>query len=601
VYVKTLRKVIGLGLFAAMSSVHAADVDWNGWSFDFNTNSDSSGLVLTDVHYNDKTILGRVSMPVMRVEYENDLCGPFADIFTSNTLTNPANGAQIAACNNQSVCRRTFTQNGESILEIGANWQIGEYQIYQTYYFSENGYFDSKIYSRGLQCQIQHSHHAHWMFDFDIDGSADDQIVRGDDDVQLTEFNDRKSDTQYWTIQDTVTGSRVRLTPSSDDGEPDDFSRWDVAGRAFDASEIGRWRNGARGDIGSLYNTPEQNIDGTDVVLWYVSHLPHSPEEGATIWHASGPRLEVLETVRPVPEAAPQATLNTAPVAIPEPVVDNNILLNGGFESATVSWSQCGPSDNAQSVPNNQAAGGSALKVSGGGCMYQEVVAEPGNEYALTCVAQRTGSEWTIIEMSYLDANFNNLSTELKQVTHIGAYTNYTLSGVAPVGTTYVAAVLFSEADSYFDSCSLTDASVASAPDADILFNGDFESNLVGWYSCADSSLSSVSAETDTGSGALQVTGGGCMYQEFPVVSGNSYTIDCRAKSEGTQFNTSVSLSMLDGDYAEIANNELSVESTDFGNYSVRMMAPADSVYGSVVVYSDDVAVFDNCWVEVGS
>ena len=128
-YVKTLRKGIVLGLFAAMSSVHAADVDWNGWSFDFNTNSDSSGLVLTDVRYNDKTILGKVSMPVMRVEYENDLCGPFADVFTSSTLTNPANGAQVAACNNQSVCRRTFTQNGESILEIGANWQIGEYQL----------------------------------------------------------------------------------------------------------------------------------------------------------------------------------------------------------------------------------------------------------------------------------------------------------------------------------------------------------------------------------------------------------------------------------------------------------------------------------------
>ena len=157
----------------------------------------------------------------------------------------------------------------------------------------------------------------------------------------------------------------------------------------------------------------------------------------------------MLEAVTPTPELTPEAAPPSGTVATPEPVVANNVLTNGGFEAATTSWNQCGPSDNALLVSNDQAAGGRAVKIFAGGCIYQEVAASQGEAYKLSCEAKRIGPEWSIMEISYLDVNYNNLRTELKQITHLGDnYTNNSVSGLAPVGTAYVAALLYSEADS---------------------------------------------------------------------------------------------------------------------------------------------------------
>ena len=93
------------------------------------------------------------------------------------------------------------------------------------------------------------------MFDFDIGGSANDRILRGDSDVQQVEFNDLRADVPHWRIEDPDFATSVRLVPSDDDGEPDSFSRWDAAGRKFNSSEVGRWRLGARGEIGSNFIT----------------------------------------------------------------------------------------------------------------------------------------------------------------------------------------------------------------------------------------------------------------------------------------------------------------------------------------------------------
>lgn len=626
-----MKYIISMLLLLTAATSHAADVDWQGWSFDYSTNNNSSGLVLTNVSYNDKQILGKVSMPVMRVEYENDICGPYADILSSGALRNPGNGAQVQACNNQAVCRRTFTQNGESMLEVGANWQIGEYQIYQTYYFSENGYMDSRVYSRGLQCQVRHNHHGQWMFDFDIDGSDDDQIAKGDSDVQITEFNDLKTNTDYWTIQDKSTGSKVRLIPASDDGQPDNFSKWDLAGRKFVASEVGRWRAGARGEIGNLYNSPAQNIDGTDLVLWYVSHIPHSPQEGSRIWHASGPRLTILDDPAPPPPPEPEPPEPEPPEPEPPapeppepepptPPTGDDILVNGGFNNGSSGWYACGSSANIQPVTSGQSEGSGAISITNGGCLYQEVQAQPNDDFELNCSARMSGSEWTIIELSYMNSNYQNLFTDIIQVSPSAGYENYQLGGVAPAGTAYVAALLYSESNTYFDACSITPAGTTPPPPEppqppppeppqppppqppqppvdNLLTNGDFENNLNSWSSCAASSLVNISNDADGGASAVSVREGGCLYQEFLIQPGSTYSMDCRAKSQTAQRYTSMSLTLMNQNYSAVENTEISVETSAFSNFTAQLTAPANGRYGAVVVYSEDVGTFDNCVV----
>ncbi len=268
------------------------DITWLDWNFSYSTES-AGGLALKNIKFKNQMIIGRVSFPVMRVEYDNDVCGPYGDILWKDTFVPIDLPEPYESCNANELCSRTYTQNGNEFLELGINAKIGEYEIYQSYIFSNNGFFDSLIFSRGLQCITDHRHHAQWIFDFDIDGPENDQVFKNTGDLQTSEFNDRTADTNYWTIQDAETGLRVELIPGPDDGFPDEFSQWDVAVRKWYNAETGNWRWGARGEIGDLFNNSE-SIDREDVVLWYISHLDHAAIEGSLKWHSSGPRVRVI-------------------------------------------------------------------------------------------------------------------------------------------------------------------------------------------------------------------------------------------------------------------------------------------------------------------
>jgi len=288
---KLFLLLVLLGCSSALSAVEGS-IDWKGWTLDYSTRN-ATGLELNNVHYKQRKILARASFPVMRVEYDNDVCGPYADILWDNTYVPIELEPPYASCSGRELCARTYTQAGSEYLELGINSRIGEYEIYQTYIFSPLGFFDSFAFSRGLQCASDHRHHAHWVFDFDIDGKANDQVLKNSGNLQTSEFNDQKTATNYWTIRDAETGLLVELIPGSEDGFPDDFSQWDLAVRKWNEGETGLWRLGPRGEIGDHYNNSE-SIDRQDIVLWYITHLDHQALDGNTKWHSSGPRIRVV-------------------------------------------------------------------------------------------------------------------------------------------------------------------------------------------------------------------------------------------------------------------------------------------------------------------
>lgn len=430
------------------SASMAADVEWEGWSFDYAAGGRQSGMIIKNVEYNGKQIIGRASMPVMRVEYDGDACGPYADILDKSSLRPVTGSDPVEACDGEAVCRRRFTQNGERFLEVGGNWQIAEYQIYQAYYFSENGYIDSRVYSRGLQCTTDHRHHAHWMFDFDIGDAANDRILRGSRDVQEVEFNDLTANTAYWTIADTVTGDSIRLVPSNDDGSPDNFSKWDVAGRKYNRRQTGRWRLGARGEIGKRYMTPTENINGEDVVLWYVSHLPHAASEGSQIWHASGPRIETNSSQPDV--ASARSDVIATPSTDPQ-----NLLLNNSFEQDIAGWMLCGQANDVAINATTQR-GGKAVTVSDGGCIYQQVKAGADTQYRFTCQANHTNDSFAFVRLAFLDSDYRILDEASKIVTNASEYSTQGTALLAPANTVYATTQLYSDGVTGFDDCSLS-------------------------------------------------------------------------------------------------------------------------------------------------
>jgi len=257
--------IFSAGISTALAS--EGDIDWGGWKFTYSTDT-FAGLELTDVKFQDREILKKVSFPVMRVDYDNDVCGPYADILWTNAYVPIELSPPYESCNGDGFCARTFKQDGNDYLEVGASAELGEYDIYQSYIFSPEGFFDSYVFSRGLQ---------------------------------TSEFNDRKVSTSYWTIKDSETGLRVELNPGPYDGFTDEFSQWDVAVRKWNEGETDHWTLGARGEIGDNYNDSE-SIDREDIVFWYVTHLDHKSLEGSTKWHSSGPRVQVI---KPSPQLQP--------------------------------------------------------------------------------------------------------------------------------------------------------------------------------------------------------------------------------------------------------------------------------------------------------
>ena len=308
-----------LALLAATASplVLAAPVAWQAWAFDYVV-TNTEGLKLRDVTFQGRTLIASLSFPVMRVFYDNDACGPYADRLGGTV-------SPIPWANNATLAQREFTLNGKQWYEIGIRDRIGSYDMYQVYYLSADGTIDAHIYSKGLQCVVNHAHYPNWRIDFDLDGTSNDQILRDAGagfQTLATEFNADASTAvnHAWRVRDTTTGLQVDVLPGfADFSIPDGSTTLPVAGyanhtvfgRLFRDSENAGWTFGPNTQV--PYNTGE-NIDSKDIVLWYEGYLPHSATEGAGLWHSTGVRL-VSNLVPPPPpdtdsDGVPDATDN---------------------------------------------------------------------------------------------------------------------------------------------------------------------------------------------------------------------------------------------------------------------------------------------------
>ena len=272
----------------------AASVSWQSWTFDEQISGNNDGLSLANVKFQGRLLIKKLSLPVMRVFYDNDACGPYADRLGGTVYAIPwANNAKLA--------QREFTLNGQQWYEIGIRDQIGSYDIYQVYYLSADGIIDAHVYSKGLQCVVNHIHYPNWRIDFDLDGSAKDQILRDDGSgyqVLTQEFNANAASApnHAWRVRDADTGLTVDVLPGFPDFSiPDNttvpvtaYNNNTVFGRLYRSSEDGGWTFGPNTQV--PFGNGE-SIASADVVLWYEGYLPHSSSEGSTLWHSTGVRL----------------------------------------------------------------------------------------------------------------------------------------------------------------------------------------------------------------------------------------------------------------------------------------------------------------------
>ena len=303
----------------------SGSVKWNGWTFSYEVSGDFDGLSLKGIQFQGLPIIFKLSFPVMRVFYENNACGPFVDRL-GDTLS------PIPWAGNALIAKREFTLNGRQWYEIGIRDQIGNYDIYQVYYLSNDGLLDAHVYSKGLQCVVDHVHYPNWRIDFDIQDFANDQIQLNTGAGYVTksaEFNANATEAvnHGWRVRDSITGNFVDVLPGFTDFTIPNENTLPVAGYA-NHTVFGRFYRGSE-DTGWTYgpNTqvPHNNgeaINAQDIVLWYEAYLPHLASEGSGLWHSTGLRLAVNGGTTPPPPPPPggstQTFSNFSSISIPD-------------------------------------------------------------------------------------------------------------------------------------------------------------------------------------------------------------------------------------------------------------------------------------------
>jgi subtilisin-like proprotein convertase family protein len=306
----------------------SGSVNWNGWTFTYEVSGDYDGLSLKNVQFQGLKLITKISLPVMRVFYANNECGPFADNLGGDLSPIPWAG-------NATIAQREFTLNGRQWYEIGIRDQIGAYDIYQVYYLSHDGLLDAHIYSKGLACVVDHVHYPNWRLDFDIDGNINDQIqlntVTGYQ-TKLYEFDANATEAidHGWRVRDATTGNYVDVLPGftdftipNENTQPaTSYANHTVFGRLFKSSEDTGWWVGPNTQV--PYNNGE-SISNADIVFWYEGYLPHRADEGSNLWHSTGVRLVVSGGLSPPPPPPPppppggstQTFTNSTAISIP--------------------------------------------------------------------------------------------------------------------------------------------------------------------------------------------------------------------------------------------------------------------------------------------
>lgn len=279
--------------FMPPSSAQTGQTIWGAWTIDWIV-KDGAGLNIRDVFYDNERVFWKASHPVIRVKYNNNSCGPYADRINSGNLL------KISNCGNKKVCQRSFSSSGKNWLELGVLAKIGQYQIYQAWYFSHDGQIDVRMWGRGLQCNVDHDHHAYWRMDFDIDGAGGDQVFVFDSNRPnegwgpgwhkfTNELNDVKNaaTSRKWFVRDNSTSHGFWVLPGPS-RPADSFSTKDMGVRRYRSSEDEPWPFGAWGHLGYLNG---ESVEERDIIIWYVGHLFHPASAGPNQWEWVGPYL----------------------------------------------------------------------------------------------------------------------------------------------------------------------------------------------------------------------------------------------------------------------------------------------------------------------
>jgi hypothetical protein len=247
----------------------------------------SEAITFRDVFFRGVKVLHKASLPMIRVQYDSG-DGPYKDPLSISNMQGPVQVYEHV--------------QGLRHIVIESFHRIGNYRLVNRWFFRSDGVILPQLHSSGLQHPANHRHHVYWRFDFDIDGAASNLALQH----ALTSTNwgygpgwiPRTTETatihigdNVWAVLKKGTSRGYTIRRGDFDGASDWFSTIDVAVTAYHGSEDLKGALGTAWDDRIATHVNNENIDGSDVVMWYVAHLGHVVHGGDDEWHVCGPLL----------------------------------------------------------------------------------------------------------------------------------------------------------------------------------------------------------------------------------------------------------------------------------------------------------------------
>jgi hypothetical protein len=270
-----------------------------------------SGIEIAHAFYNGRRVFWHAHVPIQRVKYTDDACGPFRDWHDQEHPLQCSGTPDLA----RRACFGTATTICEGLPDGSGNFQgvvidartdevvltsvmrAGWYRYVQEWHFHRDGTIEPRFRMTGVAhaCTLRdHTHHVYWRFDFDIDEEAPTDAVQQQSQefwkTLLFEMSLVKHPmwARQWRVIGTTTGSGYTLRPGPTDGVADAFSLADLWALQFHEGEIGDQATAFNDNL-DLYLPIRERIDGENVVVWYAGHNFHRAGDAAC--HVAGPDL----------------------------------------------------------------------------------------------------------------------------------------------------------------------------------------------------------------------------------------------------------------------------------------------------------------------
>lgn len=303
------------------STTATAHVQWPTadnpiWEFDIirpgqtgvSPTPNGTGLEIRNVYYRGRKVFDRAHTPVLNVEYDAGGCGCYRDwsdsqvnfvatgVVPGNTcLALPSAGSVSSTCDTGSGgTPGSFTgvsfENYGTELVATSHMQAGWYRYLMKWHFYDDGRIwpEYSFAAASATCtERTHRHHVYWRFDFDLEGTPNNDIVT--ERVGTSETNtvtqtfategtrtwENATSNIFWSVRDADADVGYDIVPSSADLllPVDNFSKLDALVLRYRAGEISDPGGGCAINTGHANN---ESLVDQDVVFWYRAGALHT-------------------------------------------------------------------------------------------------------------------------------------------------------------------------------------------------------------------------------------------------------------------------------------------------------------------------------------